>query len=115
MRLKITFNVENRNQRLSGGDVRLEHLDFLRGLAAFLVLGGHIRAYVFANYTSLSEPGAAAKLFYGVTGLGHQAVIIFFALSGFLVGGKLLDQMTSGNWNSLRYLLRRLSRLWIVM
>jgi peptidoglycan/LPS O-acetylase OafA/YrhL len=94
---------------------RLEHLDMLRGLAALLVLGGHLRAYVFVNYASLSEPNLVTTLFYAATGLGHQAVIVFFALSGFLVGGHVTDAMGTANWSWTRYLTRRLTRLWIVI
>jgi peptidoglycan/LPS O-acetylase OafA/YrhL len=54
------------------------------------VLGGHLRSYIFQNYHELAHPGLLVKVFYFATGLGHRAVIIFFALSGFLVGGKAL-------------------------
>src|SRR5438046_727325 len=95
--------------------VRLEHIDMLRGLAAVLVMVGHLRSFVFVNFASLNNPDVTIKLFYGLTGLGHQAVIVFFAMSGFLVGGKALDDMISGRWSWSRYLVRRLLRLWIVL
>jgi peptidoglycan/LPS O-acetylase OafA/YrhL len=95
--------------------IRVDHLDMLRGLAAGLVLTGHLRSYVFTSFASTSDSGLQAKLFYGITGLGHQAVIIFFAMSGFLVGGKALEDMLSGGWSWPRYLLRRICRLWIVI
>ena len=38
------------------------------------------------------------QLFYFVTGLGHQCVIAFFALSGFLVGGPALRDIINGRW-----------------
>jgi peptidoglycan/LPS O-acetylase OafA/YrhL len=76
---------------------RLDHLDLLRGLAAFLVLAGHLRAYVFQSFPEIDKAGAQlsafVKAFYFATGLGHQAVMIFFALSGFLVLGKALDDI----------------------
>jgi len=95
--------------------IRFDHIDMLRGLAAGLVLCGHLRAFLFVNYGSLADPGPLTKVFYTITGLGHQAVIIFFAMSGFLVGGKALDDMLSARWSWPRYLLRRLTRLWIVV
>jgi peptidoglycan/LPS O-acetylase OafA/YrhL len=94
---------------------RLEHINMLRGCAALLVMAGHLRSYVFANLGSLDHPNLAIKLFYGITGLGHQAVVIFFAMSGYLVGGKVVQQMISGHWSWSSYLLRRLTRLWIVI
>lgn len=87
----------------------------LRGLAAMLVLGGHLRAYLFVGYGSLNEANIVTTLFYAATGLGHQAVIVFFALSGFLVGGHVLETMGTANWSWGRYFTRRLTRLWIVI
>jgi peptidoglycan/LPS O-acetylase OafA/YrhL len=97
------------------GPLRLEHIDMLRGLAAFLVLCSHLRAYTFTNFSSLTSPGLFTKIFYGATGLGHQAVIIFFAMSGFLVGGKALNDMVAQRWSWSHYILRRLTRLLIVV
>ena len=36
------------------------------------------------------------KVFYLATGLGHQAVMIFFVLSGFLVGGSVITAFQPG-------------------
>lgn len=98
---------------------RLDSLDLLRGVAALLVLAGHARAYIFQSYFDLEQAGIQAgiaiRVFYFVTGLGHQAVMIFFALSGFLVGGKALDDILRQRFSWTRYLLRRLTRLWIVI
>lgn len=87
----------------------------LRGLAALLVLGNHLRAYVFVSYGSLSEANLVTTLFYAATSFGHQAVIVFFALSGFLVGGAALETMGNARWSWAQYLTRRLTRLWIVI
>ena len=95
--------------------MRLEHLDMLRGLAAGLVLCGHLRAFTFANFGSLADPGLVTTAFYAVTSLGHQAVIVFFAMSGFLVGGKALVDMVEGRWSWPPYILRRMTRLLIVV
>ncbi|MBV9827114.1 MAG: acyltransferase [Alphaproteobacteria bacterium] len=94
---------------------RLEHLDFLRGAAALLVLAGHLRSYLFQNYAELGHANLLLGGFYLVTGLGHQAVMIFFALSGFLVGGRALSDNLNHRFSWARYLLRRLTRLWIVI
>src|SRR6266851_431381 len=94
---------------------RLDNLDLLRGIAAFLVLTGHLRAYIFQSYGEVTHTGLLVKVFYLVTGLGHHAVIIFFALSGFLVGGKAFADIFSHRFSWSRYLLRRLTRLWIVI
>jgi peptidoglycan/LPS O-acetylase OafA/YrhL len=94
---------------------RLDNLDLLRGSAALLVLSGHLRSFIFQSYDELVQASLSIKAFYFVTGLGHQSVIIFFALSGFLVGGKSLDDILNRRFSWLRYLIRRLTRLWIVI
>jgi len=95
--------------------MRFEHLDMLRGGAAILVLIEHTRAYVFLAKGELQAASILTKLFYACTSLGHQAVIVFFALSGFLVGGQAIEGMISGKWSWKDYALRRLTRLWIVL
>lgn len=94
---------------------RSPHLDMLRGLAALLVVIGHVRAFVLVDYAEIAAPGAATKAIYLIGGMGHQAVIVFFALSGYLVGGGAIDAMREGRWLLSRYALARLSRLWIVL
>jgi peptidoglycan/LPS O-acetylase OafA/YrhL len=84
-------------------------------LAALLVVVEHLRAFLFVPYAQLKAPGIFTKLFYLVTGLGHQAVMIFFVLSGFLVGGSVITALQSGKWTWKGYLLRRMSRLWVVL
>ncbi len=86
----------------------------IRGLAAFLVLCSHLRGYVFADFGTLARTGPLTKAFYAATSLGHASVVVFFALSGFLVGGKALDDLLTGKWAWRRYLLRRGTRLLIV-
>lgn len=94
---------------------RLVHLDCLRGLAALLVVAEHLRAFFFVTFPELQSPGILAKAFYLVTGLGHQSVMIFFVLSGYLVGGSVLSALEKGKWSWKNYLLRRMSRLWVVL
>jgi peptidoglycan/LPS O-acetylase OafA/YrhL len=98
---------------------RLFHLDMIRGVAAMLVMLGHLRAFVLQSYTEMTAAdvhvGPIVKLFYFATGLGHQAVIVFFALSGFLVGGKAFADILNDRFSWPRYLLRRLTRLWLVV
>ena len=67
----------------SGGITRerLEHLDMVRGVAALLVCVGHVRGMVLVDYGAVASAPYTTKLIYAATGLGHQAVIVFFALS----------------------------------
>ncbi|MDQ6867501.1 MAG: acyltransferase [Pseudomonadota bacterium] len=89
-------------------------LDFLRATAALLVLFAHSRALYFLNIDVVDHPGVFLKLFYFITDLGHQAVVIFFVLSGFLIGGSLTDSMQRGSFDLARYLIARFVRIYIV-
>ncbi|MGI8570765.1 MAG: acyltransferase family protein [Methylocella sp.] len=89
-------------------------LDFLRATAAFLVLSGHTRDYIFVKGDMVEQPGFFLKLFYFVTGFQHQAVVIFFVLSGFLIGGSLADSLQRRNFDLGRYLIARFARIYIV-
>lgn len=93
---------------------RRVHLDMLCGLCALAVVIGHIRGFLLVDYSDLASPHPAYKVLYFLTGLGHQAVIAFFALSGYLVGGKVLTEVLAGTWSWPRYIAARLSRLWTV-
>jgi peptidoglycan/LPS O-acetylase OafA/YrhL len=84
-------------------------------LAALLVVVEHLRAFFFVPFAQLKAPGILAKGFYLVTGLGHQAVMIFFVLSGYLVGGSVIMALQTGKWSWREYLLRRMTRLWVVL
>jgi peptidoglycan/LPS O-acetylase OafA/YrhL len=96
-------------------ELRLIHLDMLRGLAAIGVVIGHIRSFVVVDYGSASTTSVLDQAIYLLTGLGHQCVIAFFALSGFLVGGSALRGIVADKWGWQRYLIRRVTRLWIVL
>lgn len=49
--------------------------------------------------------------FYAVTRLGHEAVLIFFVLSGFLVGGKALERIHNHTFNPRSYAIDRAVRI----
>ena len=91
------------------------NLDAARGLAALLVLAGHLRNFIFVDFKQLGSPGIGAQGFYFVTGLGHLAVMVFFVLSGFLISQSIHGSVVTGNWSLHRYCINRLSRLWIVL
>ena len=90
-------------------------LDLVRGLAALAVVAGHLRAFMFLDFGQTVDLGSAWRVFYFMTGLGHQAVVVFFVLSGFLVGGHVIAQNQNGTWSWESYLFRRLTRLWVVL
>ena len=93
--------------------LRISSLDLARGFAALAVCAGHLRAAIFVDYSQLESSNIFQKIFYAMTGLGHEAVMIFFVLSGFLVGGSVLKKRESFEW--LKYGIARLTRLWVVL
>ncbi len=110
-------------QRSSGvaGTVAFVHtnasvlLDALRAAAALLVVGDHLRNLLFVDYPQLPLPRRWAALPYLLTSAGHGAVVIFFVLSGYLIGGTVYRSMDRNQWRWSTYLTHRLLRLWIVL
>lgn len=90
-------------------------LDWLRFLAAFEVVLTHARSTGFVEYAKL-DPGSQTMpvaIWTALTRMGHESVLIFFVLSGFLVGGKALEQARTKTFSVGKYLLDRLVRIQI--
>ncbi|WP_437191619.1 acyltransferase family protein [Planctomicrobium sp. SH527] len=92
---------------------RLVYLDGIRGMSAIVVCAGHLRAATYRDFSEIENPTFLESMFYFGTSLGHQAVMVFFVLSGFFVGGAVLRAGQNFQWTS--YLIARLSRLWAVL
>lgn len=90
-------------------------LDALRAVAALLVCLGHWRYFFFIDYPQLPHHRAWFFLPYLMCTMGHQAVIVFFVLSGYLVGGHVLRALDTHQWSWTEYLVHRSVRLWIVL
>lgn len=90
-------------------------LDLVRGLSALLVMLGHLRGFIFLDYDELGGGGVLTQGFYFATGLGHQAVMVFFVLSGYFVGGSVLSGLFKGRFSWRGYGTARLARLWMVL
>lgn len=87
---------------------------FARALAAIEVAASHLRAMFYPGMRTISDPPLWYQGFAFLTGFGHQAVLLFFVISGWLVGGSLLDK-----WHQrdalTHYTIDRATRLWTVM
>ncbi|MCU1321247.1 MAG: acyltransferase 3 [Acidobacteriaceae bacterium] len=92
-------------------------LDLVRGSAALLVLSVHLRNMLLMDYPEAIHQGASRILAipYVLTSGGHQAVVLFFVLSGYLVGGSVWRMLREKKWSWKVYLLHRFVRLWIVL
>jgi peptidoglycan/LPS O-acetylase OafA/YrhL len=90
-------------------------LDLMRGLAALAVLFSHLRGDAFVEYGALpaSQRGIATALIFAATRLGGEAVLVFFVLSGFLVGGQVLARLRDGRFQLYDYAIDRATRIFI--
>ncbi|MGZ8288840.1 MAG: acyltransferase family protein [Telluria sp.] len=89
-------------------------ISLLRGLAAMQVAAAHLRSEFFPGLRTMADPPLAYQALAFFTGFAHQAVVLFFLISGWLVGGSLLNKI--GNPNTLgAYAIDRVSRLWTVL
>ena len=90
-------------------------LDMLRWFAAFMVVLSHIRPLLFVEYSEVENQGSVAiKLLYFVTGFGHEAVIVFFVISGLLVGGVSAEKYAERRFSGKIYLVHRFARIYLV-
>lgn len=85
-----------------------------RGLAALIVAAAHLRAEMYPGLRTLSDPSLWFQGFAFVTGFAHQAVLVFFVVSGWLVGGSLLNKIDQPGAVS-NYAIDRVTRLWTVL
>jgi peptidoglycan/LPS O-acetylase OafA/YrhL len=91
------------------------HLNFLRGIAAFVVLLGHWRNLFFLDWPEVQNRHFWLAPLYFATKFGHEAVVVFFVLSGFLIGRTVLRPLWSGRWSVKHYAAHRLIRLELVL
>jgi len=94
-------------------DRRQLWLDLLRGLSAIAVCSGHLRAMMFCDYGQIEKPSIFHAVLFAVTGMAHQAVIFFFVLSGYFVGGSVWKNRQ--RFSMSKYATQRLLRLWVVL
>jgi len=93
------------------------YLDGLRGLAALIVFLTHVRGEFFVQWTDLDavSHGPLNYALFVLTRLGREAVIVFFVLSGYLVGGQALNALRKCRFSASGYFTARLSRLYAVV
>jgi len=89
-------------------------ISLLRGLAALQVAAAHMRSEFFPGMRTIEDPTLWYQALAFFTGFAHQAVIVFFLISGWLVGGSFLNKR--GQPDAIRsYAIDRITRLWTVM
>ena len=86
----------------------------LRAFAALQVVAAHLRGELFPSLKTVADPSLWYQALAFFTGFSHLAVVIFFLLSGWLVGGSLLNKLGEPHC-MMSYAIDRLSRMWIVL
>lgn len=87
----------------------------LRLICSLLVLVGHARILSIGEFDSKTGISPWRIVFYWFTSLGHSAVLVFFVLSGYLIGTPLVKKMSQSEIDLAEFIVRRLSRIWIVL
>ncbi|MET3911288.1 diketogulonate reductase-like aldo/keto reductase/peptidoglycan/LPS O-acetylase OafA/YrhL [Bradyrhizobium sp. S3.3.6] len=94
-------------------------LDLARGLAAVEVLAFHSYQLMFMEKLPGENYDPAIRLVYSVlwtlSAHGPAAVLVFFVLSGYLVGGPALVRNMRGRLHAVDYFSARVSRLYVVL
>jgi len=89
-------------------------ISLFRGLAALVVAWAHLRAATFPAFGEVANPSLLFQAMAFSSGFAYLAVMVFFVLSGWLVGGSFLNKMESDRAIQ-HYAVDRVSRLWVVL
>ncbi|WP_426195126.1 acyltransferase family protein [Massilia sp. DWR3-1-1] len=109
--LTITWNAHSADRANNWQSIVIA---FVRALAAIEVAASHIRALFYPGMRTIADPSLWFQGFAFFTGFGHQAVLLFFIISGWLVGGSLLDKWQQRDVIA-HYAIDRVTRLWTVL
>ncbi|HTC63529.1 MAG TPA: acyltransferase [Candidatus Saccharimonadales bacterium] len=91
------------------------HLDAIRGVSALAVMLYHLRGLFFVDFPYIANKSLFISGLYAVTGYGHQAVMIFFVLSGYFIGTSVMEAVGAQRWYWRTYLVSRFTRLQLVL
>jgi peptidoglycan/LPS O-acetylase OafA/YrhL len=99
------------------GSKHLYWLDWVRFISALLVVACHARRYTWVDWDHLNphDHTHLTRTFYTLTEHGEEWVTIFFVLSGFLVGGKVIERSIAKTFNPSAFAVDRITRLWVPM
>jgi len=94
-------------------DNQLPWLDLVRFVAAFVVLIGHYRASAFVEYGLLPDDNKNifTQMFYFMTRMGGEAVLVFFVLSGYFIMGRGIVKCQQEIFDIKKYTVDRVARI----
>src|SRR5208283_5160856 len=90
-------------------------LDLARWTCAWIVFLGHLRNPLFFGFESVAaaDRGFLVTVWFFVTGWFGEAVIVFFVLSGYLVGASACAKASLGRFSARDYAIDRASRIFL--
>lgn len=89
-------------------------LDLIRFSGALLVLFGHARGLLLEGIGNVEHPTVFIRALYFASGLQHEGVVMFFVVSGFLVGGSAWRLIAEDRFAFPPYLINRFARIYLV-
>lgn len=89
-------------------------IDAARWIAALAVLLTHSGVLISLSDIMVAPHGPGVYLWWFSTAFAHQAVVVFFVISGFLVGGKVLELLRRPTPFLRNYLIDRFCRIYVV-
>lgn len=101
--------VAGEHGKLASGS-RYDFIDVTRALAAFIVVVSHAQGIIIDRPLT---PGTVHRALSMITTQGHNAVVVFFVISGFWIVRSVLR--AGDNFSFRDYMLARGTRLWIVL
>ncbi len=93
-------------------------IEAARWTGALAVLALHVNNLFVNQADIMSAPHAAPAYvwwFFTGTVVGHEAVVGFFVLSGWLVGGRAVAQVAAGQDFLRNYYIHRVTRIYVVL
>jgi peptidoglycan/LPS O-acetylase OafA/YrhL len=86
-----------------------------RWMAAFAVLSAHAGGSFIRQGDIMTAPHwPGSYIWWFLTGFPHQAVIVFFVISGYLVGGNLIEKSRGTEPFLAKYFTDRIVRIYLV-
>lgn len=90
-------------------------LNFWRWFAAWVVVACHLRQIFLPPVIDYSGLRLLLLPIVTISEFGHEAVMVFFVISGFLVGGLTLNSANKRGFSLSDYAVKRFSRIYIVL
>jgi peptidoglycan/LPS O-acetylase OafA/YrhL len=90
-------------------------LALARWIAALAVVVAHAGQLIQISDIMVAPHGPGVYAWWFLAGFSHYAVLVFFVMSGFLIGGDLLRRLDRTDPFLKQYMIDRFSRVYIVM